>query len=290
VTILAKVMKDQEERMSNPTESITVGPSGRRLALTRSGAGAPVVVLETGLGAESDEWEPVQREVAQFTEVCRYDRANRGQSDPAPKPRSAQGAVDDLHALLSAAQVPAPYVLVGHSLGGIIVRLYAHQYPSEVAGLVLIDPSHEDQFARMSRYLPPPFPGEPETLIQFRDFWTTGWRDPDQNGEGFDFLATRTQAQAIGSLGAIPMLVLTAAEWIKQAPPGNEGAPRMQAQWEGLHHEIMQLSSRAQQIPVKSSGHFIQREQPDIIVAAIRQMVEQVRGQGAGTTPAPDQP
>src|SRR4029079_17451033 len=98
--------------------------------------------------------EPVQREVAQFTRVCRYDRANRGQSDSAPKPRSAQDAVNDLHAVLITAKVPAPYVLVGHSLGGIIVRLYAHQYPGEVAGLVLVDPAHEDQFARMSPLFP----------------------------------------------------------------------------------------------------------------------------------------
>jgi pimeloyl-ACP methyl ester carboxylesterase len=275
--------------MSNPTEFISIDSGGRRLALTRSGVGAPTVVLETGLGAESDEWEPVQRDVAQFTHVCRYDRANRGQSDPAPKPRSAQDAVNDLHALLIGANVPAPYVLVGHSLGGIIVRLYAHHYPGEVAGLVLVDPAHEDQFARMSPLLPPPFPGEPESLAQLRDFWTTGWRDPDRNGEGVDFLATRMQAQAIGSLGDMPMLILTAADWIKQAPPGSEGAARLQAQWEGLHHEIMRLSSHAQQILVKSSGHFVQREQPEVIVAAIRQMVEQVRGQAASTMLLPNQ-
>src|SRR5690348_14927597 len=135
-------MKDLEEPMTNSTEYIAVDPAGRRLALTRSGAGAPTVILETGLGAESAEWEPVQRAVAQFTQVCRYDRANRGQSDPAPKPRSAQDAVNDLHTLLSATNVPAPYVLVGHSLGGIIVRLYAHRYPGEVAGLVLVDSAH----------------------------------------------------------------------------------------------------------------------------------------------------
>src|SRR6476620_3334780 len=99
-------MKDQEEHMSNPTEFISIDPAGRRLALTRNGVGAPTVVLETGLGAESDEWEPVQREVAQFTQVCRYDRANRGQSDPAPKPRSAHDCVEDLRALLSAPKLP----------------------------------------------------------------------------------------------------------------------------------------------------------------------------------------
>ena len=269
--------------MSNTAEFISVDATGRRLALTRGAVGAPTVVLETGLGAESDEWEPVQREVERFTQVCRYDRANRGRSDPAPKPRSAQDAVEDLHALLGAAKIPAPYVLVGHSLGGIIVRLYAHHYPREVAGLVLVDPAHEDQFERMNPLIPAPFPGEPEELAGYRDFWNTGWRDPDRNGEGIDFLATRAQAQTIGSLGDMPLLLLTAGSaLVKHAPPGNSDAARMQALWGKLQREIMQQSSDAQQILVTSSGHFIQREQPEMIVSAIRQMVEKVRGQNPG--------
>ena len=268
--------------MSNKSEFIPVDVTGRRLALTRGGTGAPAVVLETGLGAESDEWEPVQREVERFTLVCRYDRANRGRSDPAPKPRSAGDAVGDLHTLLGATGIPAPYVLVGHSLGGIIVRLYAHRFPGEAAALVLVDPSHEDQFERVAPLLPAKFPGEPEALTQFRDFWNSGWRDPSRNEEGVDFLATRAQAQAMGSLGDIPLLVLTAGSQIKSAPPGNVEAARRQSLWEELHREIMQQSSNGQQILVKSSGHFVQREQPEVIVAAIRQMVEKVRGQGTG--------
>ena len=269
--------------MANTTELITVEASGRRLALTRGGVGTPTVVLETGLGAESDEWERVQREVEQFTQVCRYDRANRGQSDPAPKPRSAHDCVEDLRALLSAAKLPAPYVLVGHSLGGIIVRLYAHHYPAEVAGLVLVDPAHEDQFERISPLIPAPFPGEPEELTSFRDFWNSGWRDPKRNGEGIDFLATRAQAQAIDSLGDIPLLILTAgSEFIKHTPPGNADAARMQALWGELQHEIMHLSSDAQQIRVRDSGHFIQREQPQMIITAIRQLVEKLRAQNPG--------
>ena len=277
--------------MSSTTEFISVDATGRRLALTRGGVGAPTVVLETGLGAESDEWERVQREVEQFTQVCRYDRANRGKSDPAPKPRSAQDAVSDLHTLLSAANLPAPYVLVGHSLGGIIVRLYAHRYPAEVAGLVLVDSAHEDQFEQISPLIPAPFPGAPEALTSFRAFWNSGWRDPQRNGEGIDFLATRAQAQAIGSLGDLPLLMLTAgSEFLKHTPPGNADAARMQARWGELQREILHLSSDAQQILVRDSGHFIQREQPEVIIAAIRQMVEKVRGQTSDTRRLLNQP
>src|SRR5215216_1877301 len=97
---MIQVMNGEERHMSNTTELITVEASGRRLALTHGGVGTPTVVLETGLGAESDEWETVQREVERFTHVCRYDRANRGRSDPAPKPRSAHDCVEDLRALI----------------------------------------------------------------------------------------------------------------------------------------------------------------------------------------------
>lgn len=264
--------------MQPAPELVPVDATGRRLALTRRGTGAPTVVLETGLGAESDEWEAVQREVAKFTATCRYDRANRGASDPTPKPRSARDFVADLHTLLETAAIPRPYLLVGHSLGGVIVRLYAHAYPRDVAGLVLVDPMHEDQFARIGPLIPPPFPGEPDALTQFRRFWTDEWRDPARNPEGVDFQASRAQAQAMGSLGAIPMLVLTASEFRRTGPPGDPAAARMQQRWLELHREVMQQSSDARQVLVEASGHFIQREQPEIVVAAIRQMVETING------------
>jgi pimeloyl-ACP methyl ester carboxylesterase len=261
--------------MLNAIESAQVDTTGRRLALARAGVGAPTVVLETGLEAESEEWEPVFQEVKQFTSVCRYDRANRGRSDPAPKPRSAQDFVADLYSLLVAAAIPRPLVLVAHSLGGLIVRLYAHQYPHYVAGLVLVDPMHEDQFDRIGPLIPAPFPGEPEALTQLRSFWTTDWRDPAKNQEGVDFPASQAQAHAIDSLGDIPMLVLTSGTFLREAPP--ELAAHLHMLWQEMHRELMQQSSNATQILVETSGHFIQREQPEAIVAAIRQMLETVR-------------
>ena len=264
--------------MQQAFEMVPVDATGRRLALTRLGTGAPTVVFETGLGAESDEWEPIQREVAQFTATCRYDRANRGGGDPAPKPRSARESVTDLHTLLEAAAIPRPYLLVGHSLGGVIVRLYAHQYPHDVAGLVLVDPMHEDQFERISPLIPPPFPGEPDTLTEFRRFWTEEWRDPTKNPEGADFQANRAQVRAMDSLGALPLVILTAGNFLKLGPPGDPGARRTHQLWQELHREMMQQSSNAQQVMVETSGHFVQREQPKSVVAAIRRMVETLNG------------
>jgi len=273
--------------MLNTTELVQVDSTGRQIALVRAGSGTPTVVLETGLGAESEEWETVFQEVKQFTSVCRYDRANRGHSDLAPKPRSAQDFVADLGSLLVAAAIPRPFVLVGHSLGGLIVRLYTHQYPRHVAGLVLVDPMHEDQFERIGPLIPAPFPREPEALTQLRSFWTTDWRDPAKNQEGVDFPASQAQAHRIASLGDIPMIVLTSGVFLREAPPeldelarSRHMASHLHGLWQEMHRELMRQSSNAKQILVETSGHFIQREQPEVIVAAIRQMLGIIRRQG----------
>jgi pimeloyl-ACP methyl ester carboxylesterase len=113
---------------------------GRRIHLVESGAGTPVVVLESGIAASCLNWTNIHSEIAHFTRVCSYDRASLGWSDPAETPRVASNLVDELHELLNAANISGPYVLVGHSYGGVLVRAYAAKYPGEVAGLVLVDP------------------------------------------------------------------------------------------------------------------------------------------------------
>lgn len=260
----------------NSSALIPVDAAGRRLALTWQGHGTPAVVLETGMGAESDEWETVQQGVASFAQVYRYDRANRGSSDPAPKPRSVQDAADDLHMLVQAAAIPTPFVLVGHSLGGMIARLYAYQHPGDVAGLVLVDPAHEDQFERTAPLLPPPFPGEPAGLTNFRQFWTTGWRDPANNAEGIDFVLSQTQAHTIDTLGDLPLLLLRAGA-LRLIPPNHPLRDQLGALRKEMMLEIARQLSRSRMVLVEDSDHFIQREQPQAVVAAIREIVETVQ-------------
>jgi pimeloyl-ACP methyl ester carboxylesterase len=108
------------------------------------GAGSPTILLEAGLGGDSSSWVFVQPRLSQLTRVCSYDRAGYLFSDPGPMPRTADANVDDLHEVLEAARISGPFLAVGHSLGGLLVRLYAARYPADVIGMVLLDPSVEN--------------------------------------------------------------------------------------------------------------------------------------------------
>ncbi len=128
---------------AKPQQLIEVAP-GRKLNVYCVGTGSPTVIFEAGMGDEAGSWGFVQPTVATHVRACSYERAGLGFSDPANRPSTAANAVDDLHHLLAAADIKPPYVLVGHSYGGMIVRLYADVYPKEVAGMVLVDTQKED--------------------------------------------------------------------------------------------------------------------------------------------------
>ena len=122
-----------------PGQLVDIG--GRRINLHCTGAGGPTVILMAGLFSWSVVWYKTQPVIAQKTRVCAFDRAGYGFSDPGPRPQILSDVVDDLHAALNAGSIPGPYVLVGHSLGGIEARLYAQRWPKEVVGMVLVDTS-----------------------------------------------------------------------------------------------------------------------------------------------------
>jgi pimeloyl-ACP methyl ester carboxylesterase len=243
---------------------------GRRLALTCAGAGFPAVVLETGLGAESDEWAIVQRETCAVACTMRYDRANRGASDRAAGPRTALDMIEDLRALLRASQIEGPYLLVGHSFGGLLVRLYAHRYGKEVAGIVLVDAMHEDQFDVFGPLFPPADRSESPELTRTRTFWQGGWRSPEATTERIDFISSMRQAREVTSLGDIPLHVIIAGGFLNQPLIPPEFRDGLQERWETLQRQFLTLSTRASYSLALSSGHFVQRDAPQMVCDAIK--------------------
>jgi pimeloyl-ACP methyl ester carboxylesterase len=145
--------KRDAHRFPQRGKSIDIG--GLRLDLNCTGSARPTVILESGLGVPSVGWINVQPEIAKYARVCSYDRAGYGWSDLAKESRTALQIAKELKALLEAAHEEGPYVLVGSSFGGFIVRVFAGQYPADVAGMVLVEASHEDQRERVDRIISP---------------------------------------------------------------------------------------------------------------------------------------
>jgi len=257
-------------------QMIDVG-GGRRVAFACSGEGSPAVVLETGLGAESSEWAMVVRDTQEFTRVCRCDRAGRGTSDPPPTPRSALDMIDDLHRLLRAAEFPGPYVLVGHSFGGLLMRLYAARHGSDVVGLVLVDSLHEDQFDIFGGMFPLPAPTDPPALREARAYWSGGWRSVESTAERIDLVSSISQGRQVMSLGELPVHVITAGTFLNQPLVPAARREELQRRWEGLQEQFLKLSSRAAWSIVRGSGHFIQRDDPQAVIAGIKSVVEEAR-------------
>ncbi len=255
----------------------TIDLGGRRLAFSQSGVGSPAVILETGLGAEAAEWAGVQQSVARSARVISYDRAGRGASEAAARGRPASALVEDLRGLLKLAEAPAPYLLVGHSFGGLLVRLYAHRYPQDVAGIVLVDSLHEDQFDVFGERFPRRVPGEPAALTQQRAFWTGGWRRTDSTTEGIDLPASLAEGRQVRCLGSVPLRVIAAGAFFHNPLVPTERRAELQRCWEGLQRRLLSLSADSHYTLVPDSGHFVQREYPEVVSGAIDAMLSQLR-------------
>jgi pimeloyl-ACP methyl ester carboxylesterase len=227
-------------------------------------AGAPVVVLESGAGNGVETWGKVQPAIAEFARVCAYDRPGlrrhwpNGEPPAAPTPDAVIATLDG--ALTSAGEQP-PYVLVGHSYGGMIVRLYATRFPDRVTGVVLVDSSHEDQMRRFGA--PPqvlPSPGSQAVFV---------------GPEVFDLAAMSEALKARPWHTDVPLLVLTRgnAGAFKSAPPPDADALARYEIWLELQRELATRSSHSEQIVAKDGGHYIQNDEPNLVVDGVRRIV-----------------
>ena len=148
IAVIYQAIGTEIYRRIYPPPGELVDVDGHSLHINCVGEGSPTVILESGSGATSVDWANIQPEVANTTRVCAYDRAGSGWSEPGPEPGDPQQIAGELHTLLGNAGIDGPYVLVGHSLGGLYVRMYDDLYPNEVEGIVLVDSSHPEQSRR----------------------------------------------------------------------------------------------------------------------------------------------
>jgi len=290
---------EARDRRFNPMAGSRFDVGGFKMHIDCMGEGSPTVVLDSGLGDTYLSWLKVQPQVAKFTRVCSYDRAGLGYSDSSSQPRTSKVIATELHALLQAAGIAPPYVLVGHSLGGFNVRLYASLYRSDVAGVVLVDSSHPAQFDR----LPPgiktmqaewtrkaelteyamPF-GIPRLLGQcdedpFFRAAACNWHTAAETVAELKSFPAESAAQtaATGSLGDIPLVVVSHDPNKRLGSfPAGMAKPANEA-WETMQEELVHLSTRATQVIATGSSHDIPWDGPDIVIGSVRNVVQQVR-------------
>ena len=307
----------RQDRKHIPQIGKSVDIGGRTLNIFCSGTNGPPVIFESGGDAPGLGWETMQTEVAKFTQACWYDRAGIGWSDPGPFPHTSAAIARDLHALLKQAGVPEPYILAGASFGGLNARVYGGLFPKEVAGIVLIDSAHEDEPLRAPKFFlartAPRFIWHPLALTYQTASFVGLIRllessSPLQNKNstqmnreeiiaalrqqprsvannactGIVLPESYDEARAVKSLADVPLIVLTAGQSFDFGDPElNRQAAAYQQVWiREMQAGLARLSTRGRQIVIEHSNHG--SIPPDVIVAAIHDVVRQVRGEETG--------
>jgi pimeloyl-ACP methyl ester carboxylesterase len=294
----AVATKIDQRTFSPPGEMVDVGHHS--LHINCSGQGSPTVILEAANLGMSAHWVRVQQQVAETTRVCAYDRAGMGWSERGPEPRDAKQVTGELHTLLKDADTEGPYVLVGHSYGGLYAWMYAAQYPNEVAGVVLVDSSHPEQFTRspegramyeQTRRLGTviPFltrlgvirlinfyPAHPDLPPQQRaqiEAFNSSTRQLSMTAQEFRATPqTTAQVRSTGSIGDKPLAVISAGE--------------QSSSWLELQYELAALSSNSIHRVVDGATHeslLYDRRDTRVTSAAILKVVEAIRNDQALT-------
>lgn len=302
-------ISEARDRRFNPMpgQRVNIGSDERPLFMHIycTGQSTPTVILESGLGDSYLSWRSVQPRIATFTRVCSYDRAGIGYSDPGPRPRTSAVIAEELHTLLEKANISGPYVLVGHSAGGFVVRLFAAAHSAQVSGMVLVDSSHPDQenrfplevknmeqsWGREAEFLAYTTPlGVPRLLglcdeEAIQRAADCNFHTARESYEELRALPSSThQAAASGSLGDLPLIVLSHdPDKPSSELPADLAKPTNEA-WQKMQEELAHLSTRGTQVVVRNTAHYIQIDRPDAVVDAIQNVVNQAR---AESTPKP---
>jgi pimeloyl-ACP methyl ester carboxylesterase len=252
-----------------------------RLSYQLHGKGAPLVIIDVGVGESFQSWGSVVAEISKMTSVLVYDRAGYGQSEMGPLPRDAKSEATDLKTLLRNAKIQGPYVLVGHSLGALNIQVFAHEYPDDVSGMVLLDPPPRDWMAGGA------FPRLRELFLRTVEEMTRAAegaeRSNDQTERGrASFLRTVSsehremfgntaqQVLTIKSFGNLKMIVIAAG---KSNPAFGEDARAYQEYWIEESRKLSRLSTAGEFVLAEHSGHQIHQEAPELVLAAIKRLI-----------------
>ena len=283
---------DLLERFPPPGKMVDIG--GRRLHLQCRGADTkPVVVFENGAFATTVWYRAALDEVAKIARVCMYDRAGLGWSDPVPAPRSLGARVDDLHALLEKAHESPPYILVGHSMGGLLARIYTKKFPNDVAGLVLIESSEEQMNGSqrseresaenakqigigamvLSLGIQIPqvrFPNGPadQEIIQRASVFRAGQDDL------LAMSRLTEELQSIGSLEALDDLPLVV---VQQGRPDPNRAMERAKEWREAQARLARLSTRSEELVAERSWHSVMNDEPEMYRIAVAKVLDMIR-------------
>ncbi|TWU11424.1 Haloalkane dehalogenase [Symmachiella macrocystis] len=290
-----------------PPSGELVDVEGRQIHMHVQGHGSPTVIFEAGLGEFSLGWHHVAAEVAQSTQVITYDRAGLGWSDPAPAPRDSDAVVQDLHAALQAQGIAGPYVLVGHSIGGVHVRMFSYRYPEEVKGIVLVDSSHEEQWETFPPTVREQFEQVQEMLWLFSQtarFGLVRLLDSDEENDESNIPKSirstqtalsarhsqltavaeemaallpsmRQTADAAIPWGDLPLEVLSAGKPMETT--GETDAMEISQIWEKLQRDLASRSTHSKHQTLEDAGHYIQNDRPDVVIDAVLRVVEQAK-------------
>jgi pimeloyl-ACP methyl ester carboxylesterase len=274
-----------------PGQLVDIG--GRRLHVLCTGSGpGPTVIFEAGLSQYSahSTYTKAQDAIAPFARVCTYDRAGLGWSDAGPAGRTHRDMVADLHALLGAAHVKGPYVLVGHSMGGLLARLYASTYPQDVAGVVLLDATPDSIFsaanaasraktvaeieAGLKKARPGvpvvPLPADTQPAVAM-SLLPEILRAVKEEFEAIDLVPASLQAPGgYGNFGNRPLIVVRRG---RTAQPPSES----DLKWRQAQEGLLSLSTNSAMVVATQSGHVIPYDEPAVVADAVRRVLEACR-------------
>ncbi|MEH7126047.1 alpha/beta hydrolase [Bacillus sp. JJ1773] len=216
--------------------------------------GKPTVIMDAGYGDFSKAWDSVIGDISMLTNVLIYDRAGLGKSETSSNPRTSREMVKELKELLIEADIRPPYILVGHSFGGVNMRMYATKYHNEVCGLVLVDSTHEDY---RERFLP----------TMSLDFQQAYNKQFVYEGNYDEFMESLKQLKESRLKLNVPLIVLSADE---KAHYSKES----QGLWNEMQREILEISSNGEFVIAENSAHYIQNDEPEVVVSAIKKLIE----------------